>query len=543
MAAQVLNIEIGKRITKICVSEKKGKSFAITDSFIISTPDGAVVDGQVISEISLGDALKQALSEKNIAATEAYFTVASTKIVSRDVTLPNAKDEQIKSIVATNAGDYFPIDIEKYTIDTVVLERSNDECRALVVAVPNIIVESYINLADYMGISMGALDYCANSQYQVLKSISGEDVDMFINVDADSTSVIFSENGKLLMHRSLAFGGDDMICRYMAANEIPEAEYLRALSELNVDEKTKDGEEDDGTAEKPEIDVDGDIGLSAALGRLVGSITRSLDFFRNGSFGEKAIARVVIMGSCGHLAGLKDKIAASLGFDTSYLEDLEDIQGLANSIGDISIYIGCLGSRLAPMNFLPKDYVKKHGTKKGTVNGDNFGYVAVIAAAFIAILLCSVPGIKCIVSSSKLKKTEKEIAVYQYCEDEYKTYANYTKGDKDLQAFVDSSYTNNSRLKAFFEELEAKMPTNITVLSASCTNESVSMNITVPSFKEAAETLRQLRTFETIDVITCSAMSKGGDDKASLVSFSVNCAYVVEEVPASAEAETASAAE
>lgn len=532
MAAQVLNIEIGKRITKICVSEKKGKSFAITDSFIIPTPDGAAVDGQVVSEITLGDALKQALSERKIEATEAYFTVASTKIVSRDVTLPNAKDEQIKSIVATNAGDYFPIDIDKYTIDTVVLERNNDECRALVVAVPNVIVESYINLADYTGISMVALDYCANSQYQVLKSISGENVDMFINVDADTTSVIFSENGKLLMHRSLAFGGDDMICRYMGMKEIPEAEYLRALEELNVPE---DGEE------KPEFDVNSDVALSAALGRLVGSITRSLDFFKNGSFGEKEIGRVVLMGSCSHLAGLREKIAESLGFETSYLENLEDIQGLANSISDISIYIGCLGSRLAPMNFLPKDYVKKHGKKNGTINGDNFGYVALIAAVIIAILLCSVPGVKCIISGSKLKKTEKEIANYQYCEDEFKTYVNYTKGDKDLQAYVDSSYTNNSSLKAFFEELEAKMPTNITVLSASCTNESVSMNITVPSFKEAAETLRQLRTFETIDVITCSAMSKGGDDKASLVSFSVNCAYVVEEVPTTAEAETSAA--
>ena len=619
MAAKVLNIEIGKRITKVCVSEKKGKSFAITDEFIFATPEGAAVDGQIVSEITLGDALKEQLADRNIVANEAYFTIASTKIASRDVSLPNAKEDQIKNIVATNASDYFPIDIEKYTIDTVLLEKTENECRALVVAVPTAIVESYIALAEYMGISIGALDYCANSQYQVLKAIGGENVDMFINVDADATSIIFTENGKLLMQRSISVGGDELISRYMALKEMPEYLYLKALGELSAgngsaaaegaeesaetpaaepeteegadaaeefaeadsdeeaeesaeiedaeedadetaeetaeedaEEATVDSEESidifsgasDDDEEESDFDILDDVGYNSCLTRLVNTIARSLDYFRNGSFGDKEIGRVILMGTCCHMAGLKEKIAEALGTETLCLEEVPDLQTLANSIGDISIYVGCLGSRLAPMNFLPSEYVKKHGKKNGTINGDNFGIVAIVAAVLIAAILCGIPGIKGIIANKKLEDIESQIDEIKDAEDKYNEYVRYQSGRDNLKAYVDGSITNNENLKAFFEELEKKMPSNIVVLSASCTTESVSLNVTVTSFAEAAETLRQLRTFASIDVVDCSAMSKSGDDGASLVSFSINCSYpvpepepVVEEVVEETEAE------
>lgn len=559
MAAQVLNIEIGKRITKVCVSEKKGKSYAITDSFIFATPEGAAVDGQIVSEISLGDALQNELKERNIVATQAFFTVASTKIASRDVTLPNAKDDQIKNIIMTNAADYFPIEIEKYTIDSTVLERTEEDCRVLVVAVPTAIVESYIALGDYMGISIGALDYCANSQYQVLRSIGGENVDMFINVDADATSVIFTENGKLLMQRSLAFGGDDIISRYMSLRGLESFDYLKGLAELsamgtkaNADEESneaetdeadagEDAEAEESTEENAEeneetedissVDIKNDIGFNAALNRLTGNISRSVDYFRNGSYGEKEIGRVVLMGTCCHIAGLAEKIAENLGVEVTFLEEVSDIQTLANSIGDISIYIGCLGSRLAPMNFLPKEYVKKHGRQKGTINGDNFGIVALAAAVLIAVILCGIPGIRVFLANRKLAKVESQITQYEYAEQEYQTYINYTNGNNTLQSFVNGAQSNNTYLRAFFEELEEKMPSDLVLLSASCTADGVSLNVTVPSFKEAAATLRQLRSFASIDVINCSALSQSGDEGTSLVSFSLSCTYVVEEQP------------
>ena len=144
MAAKVLNIEVGKRIIKVCVSEKKGKNYTVSDSFTFPTPEGSVLDGQVISEVTLGDKLMGELSNRDIKAGEVFFSVGSSKIATREVTMPAVKDDQIKTIVETNASDYLPIDTSRYAIDAILLERTDDECRVLVIAVPSIIIESYI---------------------------------------------------------------------------------------------------------------------------------------------------------------------------------------------------------------------------------------------------------------------------------------------------------------------------------------------------------------------------------------------------------------
>lgn len=539
MALKVLNIEVGKRLTKVCVTEKKGKSFSVSDTFAFGTPEGAVVDGQIVNEIVLGDKINEELKERGIDANEVYFSIASSKIASRVVTTPVVKDDQVKNIVSTNASDYFPVDISKYSVDSIILERGESEIRVMVVAVPILIIDSYIALSDYANLIIRGIDYSANSQFHVLKSVSGgEDVDMFITIDADSSSVNFSEGGNLLMQRSISVGGDEMICRYMASKEMADDEYIAALNELSINSSEyKNGNESEAV-------VDG-IDLSDSIYRLVSGLSRSLDFFY-GSNADKKIGRVIIMGSCGHLCGLKQAIAKEIGVETVWLEEIEDISGLANSINDISVYIDCLGARLAPLSLIPESYLKSHGGgQKKFINDKNFGLIGGGFCAILAIVLAAYSLGGYFIRNSKLDKIESQVAELEYADEEYKAFISYTASDDALQKFVDGSVTNNAELLAFFKELEEKMPKTLTLLSANCTEEGVTLNVTCPSFKEAAETLRQLRSFSSIEFIKVSAVTQSEEEGGvSRAHFSASCAYVVEEPETTAApAETTEAAE
>ncbi|MBR4451021.1 MAG: pilus assembly protein PilM [Clostridia bacterium] len=618
MAAKVLNIEVGKRLIKVCVSEKKGKNYTVSDSFTFPTPEGSVLDGQVISEVTLGDKLMGELSNRDIKAVEVFFSVGSSKIATREVTMPAVKDDQIKSIVETNASDYLPIDVSRYAIDAILLERTDDECRVLVIAVPSIIIESYIALADYTGLVIKALDFSGNSQYQVLKGVEGDGVNMYVNVDTDSSSVTFVEDGQLLLQRFLPIGGEDMITRYMALREMEDREFMTALSELNetaddiaptihamrkkhdddhesseavVEEdasaygvesdsgESPEGEEsfdwkptdenpisDDSEVtevleeepaaeqEGPRPDPWGDEPerdthvtpketfypeLDDMLTRIVGGIVRSVDFFQ-GSYTDKPIEKIVITGSCGHIRGLKTRLFETLGADTYWLEEVKELKSLANSVDDISIYINCLGSRVAPLNLLPSDYIARTGTKKKAgVNGDNFGIITIAACALIALALSGYMIGMNLYKKSQLDKVNAQIDQLAYAEKEYQDYVLYKNGDTELQAFIDGYINPNSQVKDFLEEMEAKMPTNITVLSASFTEKGVSFNITCPGFEEAANVIRQFRSFETIDVIECSSMAKSGGEGSSSVTFNMICNYHVEETTTAAPETTA----
>jgi type IV pilus assembly protein PilN len=529
MAQKVLNIEIGKRLSKVCITVSKGKAFQVSDSFVFATPDGAVVDGQIINPAILGEALRDEFNLHSIDLTNCVFSVASSKIAVREINIPAIKDDQIKSIVNTNASDYFPVDISKYTVSHTVLEKDktkgSENARILVAAVPTTIIEGYTTLADAAGLIVNKIDFSGNSQYQVLKGIGGEGVNMFITIDSDSAYVTFMEDHKLLMQRTLNVGGDEMISRYMGINEKDEDTYIESLHELSV------------STEKLTVDADVED-LDDAMRRLVMGIARSVDFFHSGDYGTKEINRVVLMGSCGHLIGLKEQISAAVGAESFWLEELQDIQGLANSVNDIAVFISCLGARLAPMSFLPKEYLEKTGQSgTGAIMGDqNLGKIVIGVFVGLSVLMVGFAFFQNFMAKKELNDLNVSASSLQYAEDTYNQYVLYNNGVSSLQEFIDSSNNNNEKLKAFFEELEEKMPSAITVLSADCTTDGISLNITVPSFDEAAVVIRQFRSFDTIDVIEVSDLSRSsGDEGLGSVSFSISCLYPV---PTTTEAPT-----
>ena len=155
----------------------KGKAFQVSDSFVFATPDGAVVDGQIVNPAIMGEAIRDEMNLHNININNCVFSVASSKIAVREVNVPAIKDDQIKSIVATNASDYFPVDISKYTVSHTVLEKDktkgSENSKILVAAVPTTIIEGYISLAESAGLISKSIDFSGNSQFGCARKSTG----------------------------------------------------------------------------------------------------------------------------------------------------------------------------------------------------------------------------------------------------------------------------------------------------------------------------------------------------------------------------------
>ena len=504
-------------MVKMCMTISKGKSFQVSDAFVFATPEGAVVDGQVVNPAILGEKIRDQLTLRRISLTDTVMSIASSKIAMREVTVPAVKKDQVKNIINTNASDYFPVDISKYVVSYTVLDTTKTDSRVMVYAVPSTIIEGYTSLAEAAGLVINALDFAGNSQYQVLKGLGSEGVVMYVTVDADSAFVTFMEGSKLLMQRSLSVGGDDMVCRYMGLEGRPEEEYLDCLEELSV------------SLDKPETTADTD-GLDEYFTRLVMGIARSLDFFNSGDYGDKTVEKVVLMGSCAHLVDLKEKVEESVGAETVWLEELENIKGLANSVGDISLYINCLGARLKPLSLLPKEYLQKTGQSgKQSILGDrNAGYIALAAFTGLAILMVGFAIFQNRSAKNELEDLNASISSLQYAEEVYQKYNLYEAGKRNMEDFVAAADTHNKYLKNFFLELEQKMPSAITVLSADCSNDGVTLNISAPGYNEASAVIRQFRSFESIDVIQVSDIVRSENDEGvPTVSFTITCNYPV----------------
>ena len=104
----------------------------------------------------------------------------------------------------------------------------------------------------------------------------------------------------------------------------------------------------------------------------------------------------------------------------------------------------------------------------------------------------------------------------------YYAYTNAKYNYENFQRMYQYTNTPNEGLKTFLEEMEEKMPSDITVETFSSTGTQVSFSMRVSSKSAAANTLMQLRTFESLSAVTTTGLEESED---GTVSMSVICTY------------------
>ena len=514
MATNTLILELGEKIVKVCVSTKKNRKFQILDSFMFQTPERSVVDGQIVDQEAMAAALQEQMTENAVTdVKKVIFTLNSSKVATREITIPLVKENRIRTMIETNAEEYFPVELSNYQLAYNILERvkgENPGYRILVLAVPRTMVNSYIRLTELLGLPVEAIDYCGNSQYQVLRQIDNNNVVMYVDINLTNTYVNFMENGILLLQRNLAIGGDQLLSAVMQKGGYEENEYLAVLQQLS-----------------DEAYMDSIIPMRdrrMALNRLAYNVMRMMDFFRT-NFKEKEISQIVLMGTCSNIAGLTELIKADTGLETVHIFELDEMKSLANSADGVTFYLSCIGTLIAPLNLLPEDYATRKKKKKdeGALrNAQAFCAVCVVAA----LGLCAYGAYTYKIRDEKLAAVRARADRMSEVKEIYSTYEDYEQTNSNLQILKDYKVTPNANLVKFLEELEEKMPKELSLLSAECTDVDVVMNITTPGFEEAAVTLAQIRTFESLDSIEVSDMVKNvEEDGTETVSFSIRCVY------------------
>ena len=519
MASKVLNIEVGEGVCKVCCTIPAKKSCRVTESFMFLTPSGSVSDGVINEADVLADKLSLELDKHQLRGIRSVvFSVASGKIASREVKLPYLKDKPLAEAIKTNAADYFPVDVTRYHVTHLLLERvkgAEGFCRVLVLAVPLSLLEGYFKLAELAKLDIKAIDSCANSHYQAIRRLKEPSVSMYVDVDCAGSFVSFIQSDNLLLQRTFAFGGGDMVSSYITKMEYAAEEYARALSEVS-----------EGSPAFVGKDAVGENIIQDDLSRLVYSIVRSVDYFNSFRW-EAATAQIVLMGACGHVAGLKEQVAAATDLPTIYLEEIPGATALCSG-ADISAYISCVGSNFAPVNFMP-EFLKRR--KKGARREANETTLVkgVIACSILVLAAIAVTGLSVMSykqAEQRLAGTQAEIDSLLPAEQTYLTYTAYQQGEQAMLQIRTLEESPNAQLVAFFEELEEKMPSEIMLLSAVCTPEGVSMSVTVPGLEEAAVVLTQLRSFRSLAQINVSGIITESDEAGyKTASFTLECSY------------------
>ena len=297
MAGKVLSMEIGNFLTKICEMEQKAKNPKIYHSFTLETPQGMLDDGTIAIREGFVDQIKKRLAEKNIHTKQIVFTIASTKIASREITIPFVKESRISSLIQANASSYFPVDITKYKFAHSILSTEEDDKgikqhKLLILAAPDQMLESYHSFAEALGMEVVAIDYIGNSIYQAVKADCEVGTHMVMKVDEFSTLLIIIKDATIALTRTIPYGISEGIQAMIQSGVWGESptfsqamEFARTQNVLNTIDSslTKTELEENlqqANLEKAKKDV------VYSLSTLAGGILRVADYYNSANTGN-----------------------------------------------------------------------------------------------------------------------------------------------------------------------------------------------------------------------------------------------------------------
>lgn len=440
-------------------------SDAISERVILPTPPNAVEDGQLVGLDALRDAMEPVLRQGLFRrCRKVVFSLCSTQVISESVTVPAVKKQQrLGQMLLANMDEYFPIDPGEYQLswESVGVEAREDarHLRVQLWAVPRAMLHRYYALANSMGLSVAAVDFCGHSHATAVdadfampkhaKSSADTDdgVCLYINAESELLLLTFVHNGQVKLQRLLQRG-------YSQQDDLNEAGIV-------------------------------------------------LDYF-SAMPGRARLTSAVLSGGQAKEAGLAPALASLLNVPVEMAETDYGAQWLL-----------CQGAALTALDFGDPELNHITGARAPINRAWQYGLVFLGGAALTAsVLLLLTSKLSWSTELDGLRAQQDRLTALAQqnagCAENYHNYSSmYDAYSADWDIVFDSVRTYNDNLELVLGELEAKLPKKSTVTALSTTELCLAAQVAFQSKEDAAYFLVALRDVPFMTLNTVSSLTIG----------------------------------
>lgn len=463
LSGRALVVQITER--EIRIAQMTLGSDAISEQVILPTPPNAVEDGQLVGLDALRDAMEPVLRQGLFRrCRKVVFSLCSTQVISESVTVPAVKKQQrLGQMLLANMDEYFPIDPGEYQLswETVGVEAREDarHLRVQLWAVPRAMLHRYYALANSMGLSVAAVDFCGHSHATAVdadfampkhaKSSADTDdgVCLYINAESELLLLTFVHNGQVKLQRLLQRG-------YSQQDDLNEAGIV-------------------------------------------------LDYF-SAMPGRARLTSAVLSGGQAKEAGLAPALASLLNVPVEMAETDYGAQWLL-----------CQGAALTALDFGDPELNHITGARAPINRAWQYGLVLLGGAALTAsVLLLLTSKLSWSAELDGLRAQQDRLTALAQqnagCAENYHNYSSmYDAYSADWDIVFDSVRTYNDNLELVLGELEAKLPKKSTVTALSTTELCLAAQVAFQSKEDAAYFLVALRDVPFMTLNTVSSLTIG----------------------------------
>ena len=542
MSKRILSIETGSWWTKVCLVEptKKG-SPRVHDAFYIRTPENAIEDGYIRDQESLGTAIKEELLRRNIKEKTVNFSVNSSKVITREILIPKVKDSQIAGIVKLQAQDHFPMDISGHTVSYIKMDEVADEdgtkqIKLLLIAIPDNLLTSYCNFAEFVGFRINSFDYAGNAAVQFLNNYSEEDK-VIVQLCEQSTIISVISDKKLVFQRVSPYGFYNTL-QVILDHPVFNVSDLSGAYELMTNHDLLFNKPRAGRffKESDVIDLDDRQALlDAAYKDLKDSfayqmrvVYTALEYYRNQT-NEEFKGSLHLIGDGAQFAGVDSLFEFELPLEIRRRDWTNEIRFVSydaergNRLGGCYGLLSVVGAVIDPLDILPKEMMDRESSKNALHNASIA--LSVIVVLSVALILAGV--IRHQMALSEQRRLSKELAQLEYIQAVFDEYEAVKTKAGQYNNFDAMTKTQNERMGELIADLEHWFPTPVTVQNLSITEDSISLNVTCDVKMTAAQLLLNLQEIPYLADASIPSMAEMENENGEITwQFTISAKYV-----------------
>ena len=470
LSGKVLAIQLTGDQMRIAKMSLSGAEPSILATSVVDLPEGAVVDGVIHRSETIRNLLRTALKTSDFKRCKrVVFSLCTSQIITEDATLPQVPVNRLEKMLEANTDMYFPVDTQDYhlTWQLVHHDREREEMLVQMWAVSTSMVQPYYQVANALGLSVVAIDYCGHS----LASAVGASF-----VQARAAKKPARVGGKKKEETPAQQPEQTKQAPAAPATDL----YLMAEKEHLLMLFVRDGH----------VELQRIFLCGPNMEQELSEVLMALDYYDSMDMGGHGEVRC-------HLCG-------ALADDDSFVALTREVLGLPVNVlssGYPSMWTLALGAARTDLDFGVPALNLPGGTSQ-IHNAWQYGLILVGGAALVLTIVATI-GSKVVwkATTDGLENTKQTFQIQaaqnaNFAQNYYNYKEAYKNYSSDWDALHNSLHTFNDNLVLIIDELESVLPKKTSVVGIQITDAGLALNLAADTKEVAAYTIMSLRELQ-----------------------------------------------
>lgn len=308
---EIFGLDVGSSVVKVAQLRESGAAWSLTAYGDAPLPLGTIADGVIKEPVVVVDAIRHAVAEAGVKATDAAIAISGRELIIKKVQIPEVPPNEVHDVVQLESEHHIPFAIDEVSLDYQVVGRHDGVMDLILVAVKKSKVTEYAAVVEEAGLRPMIVDvdgFAVGNQYELNHPEDTGEAVALIDVGASIMKTNVVRGGVTIFARDIPFGGNNYTQAIAQRLQIP---FERA-------ETAKLGE-------SAEVAWDAVVPALEAVSReLALEVQRTFDYFASTAESER-IGRIVLSGGCAKLSGLNEYLASTWGIPVDLARPFERV--------------------------------------------------------------------------------------------------------------------------------------------------------------------------------------------------------------------------